>query len=154
RGIAARRLRRGSDGKSNELARPRGGPGGRPCRGRSLSSPVSTRYARADRPPHHRGRTRAMNGRLRRRWSTRLALLLLTLAGDALADRIAVLRPRSDDPAILSAFAHLQGELALHDFEVVVVDAAGDASVPDGLAITTQREGAQAGVSLLRSNDG
>jgi hypothetical protein len=83
-----------------------------------------------------------------------LALLLLCFPSIALADRVAVLRPRSGDPAILSAFAHLQGELALHDFEVVVVDAAGDQNVPDDLAITTQREGAMASVSLLRSNDG
>jgi len=81
-----------------------------------------------------------------------LALALTLLSSVALAQRIVLLRPGSSDAALLSAFAHLQGELRAHDFEVVVVDTSGDAT-PDVLERAAEREGAVAAISLLRSSD-
>jgi hypothetical protein len=74
------------------------------------------------------------------------------LATHAFAQRIVLLRPTSSDPAILSAFAHLQGELTVHDFEVVVIDSNSGATA-DALEQVAEREGAVAAISLLRSRD-
>jgi hypothetical protein len=82
-----------------------------------------------------------------------VGLLLTLISSVALAQRIVLLRPRSSDPAILSAFAHLQGELKVHDFEVIVVDTnSGDAD-PDELERAAEEEDAVAAVALLRSRD-
>jgi hypothetical protein len=82
-----------------------------------------------------------------------VGLAVTCAATDVFAQRIVLLRPRSSDPAIMSAFAHLQGELAVHDFEVVLVDTSNDAAGPDDLERVAEQEDAVAAVSLLRSKD-
>jgi len=80
--------------------------------------------------------------------------LAITLAAAAaFAQRIVLLRPGSSDPALLSAFAHLQGELTVHAFEVVVVDTGSSTAAPDDLEQAAEQEDAVAAVSLLRSKD-
>jgi len=80
-------------------------------------------------------------------------LAFTLLAGQAAAQRIVLLRPQSSDPAILSAFAHLQGELAVQDFEVIVVDVSSNETAPDDLEQAAERAHAVAAISLLRSKD-
>jgi hypothetical protein len=80
-----------------------------------------------------------------------VGLAITVAAGAAFAQRIVLLRPGSSDPTLLSAFAHLQGELAVHGFDVVVVDA--PAAAPDDLDRAAEHEDAVAAISLLRSKD-
>ena len=84
--------------------------------------------------------------------ATTFALALTLLSRQALAQRIVLVRPSSSDPALLSAFAHLQGELRVHDFEVVLVDTSAETS-PSDLEHAAAKEGAVAAISLLRSHD-
>jgi hypothetical protein len=80
-----------------------------------------------------------------------LALVLMTWAALASAQRIVLLRPRTADPQLLQAFGRLKGELAVHHFEVLVVDADNDAPSPADLARVAERARAVGTVSLLRS---
>jgi hypothetical protein len=80
--------------------------------------------------------------------------LAITLAaGSALAQRIVLVRPASSDPTLMSAFAHLQGELAVHGFEVALVDAPGNGASPDDLNRAAEHDDAVAAIALLRSKD-
>jgi hypothetical protein len=81
------------------------------------------------------------------------ALAITLAAGAALAQRIVLVRPASTDPTLLSAFAHLQGELAIHGFEVALVDATGTAASPDDLNRAAEHDDAVAAIALLRSKD-
>lgn len=80
-----------------------------------------------------------------------LAMVLLSLAAPAFAQRIVVLKPRTADPALSQAFGRLKGELMSHDFEVVVVDADDTEPSPRRLARAAEQAGAVASVSLVRS---
>jgi hypothetical protein len=82
-----------------------------------------------------------------------VCLAITFAAAAAFAQRIVLLRPRSSDPVILSAFAHLQGELTVQDFEVVVMDTSSGSAAPDDLEHAAEQEQAVAAVSLLRSKD-
>ena len=84
--------------------------------------------------------------------ATTFALALALSSEQAWAQRIVLVRPSSSDPALLSAFAHLQGELKVHDFEVVLVDTTGETS-PSDLERAAAQQGAVAAISLLRSHD-
>jgi hypothetical protein len=81
-----------------------------------------------------------------------LALSLIFWPAVANAQRIVLLRPKTADPALLQAFGRLQGELTVHHFEVVVVDAAEDAPTPRELAQAAERVRAVATVSLIRTD--
>src|SRR5689334_2649219 len=80
-----------------------------------------------------------------------LALVLTLWSALASAQRVVLLRPKTADPALLQAFGRLQGELAVHDFEVIVVDADTDAPSPADLARAAEQAHAVSAVSLLRS---
>jgi hypothetical protein len=82
-----------------------------------------------------------------------VCLAITFAAAAAFAQRIVLLRPRSSDPVLLSAFAHLQGELTVHDFQVIVIDTSSGAAAPDDLEQAAEHEDAVAAVSLLRSKD-
>jgi hypothetical protein len=69
----------------------------------------------------------------------------------ASAQRIVLLRPKTADPALLQAFGRLQGELSVHQFEVIVVEANDDDPSPRALAKVAEQASAVAAVSLLRS---
>lgn len=91
---------------------------------------------------------------MKRRIRLRALCLALSLAlwpALANAQRIVLLRPRTADPALLQAFGRLQGELTVHDFEVIVLDAEGDAPSPRELAKAAERVRAVATVSLIRT---
>lgn len=93
-----------------------------------------------------------MRSRHQRLLATTFSLALGLLTGQASAQRIVLVRPSSSDPALLSAFAHLQGELKVHAFEVVLIDTTDETS-PNDLERAAAREGAVAAISLLRSHD-
>lgn len=84
----------------------------------------------------------------------RLAVLALvaalSVALPAAAQRVLLLRPEGADPVLSEAFNRLRAELALQDFEVVVVDAPGTARDTELLSELARREGAFAGISLSR----
>ncbi|HEX4475495.1 MAG TPA: hypothetical protein VH142_10490 [Polyangiaceae bacterium] len=80
-----------------------------------------------------------------------LLLGLLLWPSLASAQRIVLLRPKTADPALLQAFGRLKGELMVHDFEVLVVDADDDSPSPAELAAAAERVRAVASVSLVRS---
>ena len=82
-------------------------------------------------------------------WCLLLGLFLFPAV--AAAQRIVLLRPKGGEPVILQAFGRLQGELTVHDFEVVVADAKSEASSPADLAREAERFGAVAAVSFARS---
>lgn len=78
------------------------------------------------------------------------ALAVLSLAFPAAAQRVVLLRPEGVDPVLSEAFNRLRAELALQDFEVVVLDAKGDARDTELLSELARKEGAFAGISLNR----
>ncbi len=80
-----------------------------------------------------------------------LALIVTLWSALASAQRIVLLRPKTADAALLQAFGRLKGELRVHDFEVIVVDADQDAPSPRDLADAAERVRAVATVSFLRS---
>jgi hypothetical protein len=84
----------------------------------------------------------------------RLAFLILaaalSLAPPAAAQRVLLLRPEKVDPVLSEAFNRLRAELALQDFEVIVVDAPGSAQGTELLSELARKEGAFAGISLSR----
>jgi hypothetical protein len=69
----------------------------------------------------------------------------------ASGQRIVLFRPKTPDPALLQAFGRLQGELAVHAFEVIVVDADDDTPSPADLAKAAEQAFAVGTISLLRS---
>lgn len=79
------------------------------------------------------------------------AIGVLLLPALASAQRIVLLRPKTADEALLQAFGRLKGELMVHDFEVIVVDAAEDLPSPGELAKAAEQVRAVATVSLVRS---
>lgn len=85
------------------------------------------------------------------RFAWRAALCSALFASSAFGQRIVLVRPSSSDATILSAFAHLQGELAVHDFEIVVVDENAGITGPDALERVAEEEHALAAVCLLRT---
>ena len=84
----------------------------------------------------------------------RLAFLVLvaalSVALPAAAQRVLLLRPEGVDPVLSEAFNRLRAELALQEFEVVVVDAEGRAPDTEMLSELAKKEGAFAGISLSR----
>jgi hypothetical protein len=80
-----------------------------------------------------------------------LALALTLWAAAASAQRVVLLRPRTADPALLQAFGRVKGELAVHDFEVIVIDADNDAPSPADLARVAEETRAVGSISLVRS---
>jgi hypothetical protein len=69
----------------------------------------------------------------------------------ASAQRIVLLRPKTPDPALLQAFGRLKGELEVHAFEVIVLEADDDAPSPVDLAKAAEQARAVGTISLLRS---
>lgn len=84
----------------------------------------------------------------------RLAFLVvvaaLSVALPAAAQRVLLLRPEGVDPVLSEAFNRLRAELALQEFEVIVVDAPGSARDPELLSELARKQGAFAGISLSR----
>src|SRR5687768_6578153 len=74
-------------------------------------------------------------------------LSVVAAARSQSAQRVLIWRPPDAEPALLAAFAHLEGELRLHAFEPVVLRA--DPLVqPAELARLAEAEGAAAVVAL------
>jgi hypothetical protein len=80
--------------------------------------------------------------------SVALAVLLFALPSSA--QRVVVLRPSGVDPVLSEAFNRLRAELALQDFEVVVLDAKSSELDAKTLSELARREQAFAGISLSR----
>lgn len=85
---------------------------------------------------------------------SRLAFLVLVAALcvtlPAAAQRVLLLRPERVDPVLSEAFNRLRAELALQDFEVIVVEADESARDTELLSELARKEGAFAGISLSR----
>jgi hypothetical protein len=73
-----------------------------------------------------------------------------TSAGTAAAaERIALIRPRSDDAVLVDAFNRLQAELRLHDFSPDVVDAEAAADPTEKLEQVAQQTSAVASIAFV-----
>ena len=70
-----------------------------------------------------------------------LFFLLLAVSPAALAQRVLLLRPPSDDPTLFEAFSRVRAELRLQDFEVSVLEWDGGPVDP----ITLEDEARKAG---------
>jgi hypothetical protein len=79
-----------------------------------------------------------------------VALAVLLFAWPSAAQRVVVLRPAGVDPVLSEAFNRLRAELALQDFDVIVLDAEGSELDADTLSELARREQAFAGISLSR----
>jgi hypothetical protein len=80
-------------------------------------------------------------------------LTVSLVASTALAQRVVLVRPASSDEQALAAFAHLQGELTVHAFEVGVVDPLPVAPRGEQLERLANTHSAQAVVVLLRDGE-
>src|SRR5689334_22652089 len=68
----------------------------------------------------------------------------------AQAQRVAVVRPGSDDPLLLDAFNRLRAELHLHKFETAEVEPEDAGEDPDALALAAQSTDALASIAFVR----
>jgi hypothetical protein len=79
-----------------------------------------------------------------------VALAVLLVALPSAAQRVVVLRPAGADPVLSEAFNRLRAELALQDFEVIVLEGEGSELDAEALSDLARREQAFAGISLRR----
>jgi hypothetical protein len=79
-----------------------------------------------------------------------VALAVLLFALPSAAQRVLVLRPAGADPVLSEAFNRLRAELALQDFEVIVLDGEGSELDAQTLSDLARREHAFAGILLSR----
>jgi hypothetical protein len=71
----------------------------------------------------------------------------------ALAEKVALVRPREESGVLADAFNRLQAELGIHHFDAAIVEAdMGDAPV-DRLAEVAQRVGALASIAFVQHGD-
>ena len=75
---------------------------------------------------------------------------MLTGAREALAQRVALVRPAGGDPVLGDAFNRLNAELRIHEFEPVVLEATARERDPDELALAAQRADALASIAFVR----
>jgi hypothetical protein len=68
----------------------------------------------------------------------------------AFAQRVVLVRPKDPDPALSEAFNRLRGEMGMHGFEVIVVDATDQPSAA-ALAEVAERHTAVASVAFARA---
>ena len=68
----------------------------------------------------------------------------------AFAQRVVLVRPKDPDPALSEAFNRLRGEMSMHGFEVIVVEATDQPS-PAALAEVAERHTAVASVAFGRT---
>jgi hypothetical protein len=76
------------------------------------------------------------------------------VASRALAQRVVLVRPVTSEPQALAAFAHLQGELTVHAFEVRAVDGPSESGAELELQRIALAENADAVILLSRQREG
>lgn len=74
----------------------------------------------------------------------------LLAAAQAQAQRVALVRPDSDDPVLRDAFNRLTAELRLHHFEPAEVEPEAQARDPDALALAAKAADALACIAFIR----
>ncbi len=80
-----------------------------------------------------------------------LALLgVMVWSAPAFGQRVVLVRPKDPDPALSEAFNRLRGEMGMHGFEVIVVDATDQPSAAT-LAEVAERHRAVASVAFART---
>src|SRR5262245_27204891 len=79
-----------------------------------------------------------------------VALAVLLLAPDALAQRVVLVRPPNSDAVVVEAFNRLRAELRLQSFDVVGLDADPAFVSPESVGEAATREDAFAAISIAR----